>query len=178
MTTLALMDFETYSEAGYLWDADEQRWGSLPGHSDQSRGIKAVGSRNYVEHPTFEILCLAYDLKDGHGPSLWIPGRAAPERLFAHVRAGWLIEAWNSGFEFDVWSVHCTPVLGWPVLALEQMRCAMSKSAANAYPRGLDDAGPVLGIEHLKDPAGKKLIRKLTVPKNPTKKAPGTRWYP
>jgi hypothetical protein len=172
------IDFETYSESGFVWDADEQKWESLPGHSNQSRGIKAVGVRNYVEHPSFEVLCMAYDLLDGVGPALWTPTRPEPTRLLDHVRRGLILSAWNVEFEWTVWNCFCVPRLGWPPLALELLRCDMSKAAANAYPRGLANAGEALHLVNQKDPDGDRLIRKLTVPKNPTKKNPGLRWLP
>jgi hypothetical protein len=173
------LDFETYSEAGYVWNEDEQKWESLPGHSNQSRGLKAVGIRNYVEHPSFEVLCMAYDLLDGNGPKLWTPLRPwQPLDLLEHVRSGRILSAWNTEFEFTVWNYYCVPRLGWPPLALEQLRCDMSKSAANSYPRGLDPAGEALSLIHKKDPDGDRLVRKLTVPKNPTKKYPAKRWGP
>jgi hypothetical protein len=173
------LDFETYSEAGYLWDPIRQKWGSLPGHSDQSRGIKAVGTRNYVEHHSFEVLCMAYDLLDGAGPKLWTPARPwQPLDLFEHVRKRLILSAWNTEFEWTVWNCFCVPVLGWPPLGIELMVCDMAKAAANSYPRALGPAGDALYLVNRKDPDGDRLIKKLTVPKNPTKKAPGLRWVP
>lgn len=171
------LDFETYSEAGFVWDADANCWESLPGHP-KKYGLPVVGTRNYVEHPTFEILCMAYDLLDGLGPRLWAPGRSEPTDLFDHVRAGKIISAWNTEFEWTVWNCFAHPKLGWPALPLEQMRCDMAKSAANSYPRKLDAAGPAIGLSIYKDPDGDRLVKKLTVPKDPTKKFPGTRWVP
>lgn len=173
------LDWETYSEAGYVWNAEAQKWESLPGHSNQSRGLKAVGVRNYVEHPTFEILCGEYDLLDGQGSRLWVPSRPPlPLDLIEHVQRGLIVGAWNVNFEWTVWNCYCVPRLGWPPLAIEQMRCTMSKAAANSYPRGLANFGEAMNLTFKKDPEGDRLIRKLTVPKNPTKKAPGLRWVP
>jgi hypothetical protein len=79
------MDFETYSEAGYIWDGAAGKWRAPPGAT--KKGIFAVGAAAYSEHPSTEILCLAYDLKDGLGPRLWIPGTPAPQELFDHIAA-------------------------------------------------------------------------------------------
>jgi hypothetical protein len=178
-TAWAAWDFETYSAAGYVWDSEENKWGSLPGHSNQSRGLKAVGARNYIEHESFEVLCLAYDLLDDQGLRLWTPTRAAhPIDLLAHIAAGKILSSWNNEFEFSVYNVHCVPKYGWPPLSLEQCRCDMSKAAANSYPRGLANFGNAVNLTYQKDPEGDRLVRKLTVPKNPTKKAPGLRWVP
>lgn len=72
-TVLPDFDFETYSEAGSVWNPLLQKWKSLPGLSDQNRGLGAVGTRNYVQHPSFKLLSLAWNLKDGFGIRWWRP---------------------------------------------------------------------------------------------------------
>lgn len=177
-TTLPALDFETYSEAGYVWNEDTNKWESLPGHSNQSRGLKAVGIRNYVEHPTFNVLCLAYDLLTD-GPHLWLPLHPRqPDALLEHVRKGGVLSAWNTEFEWTVWNIYCVPTFGWPPLDISQMSCDMAKSAANSYPRKLKEAGAALMLTNQKHADGDRLIRKLTVPKNPTKKLRARRWTP
>ena len=152
-------DWETYSEAGYIWDANAAKWGSLPGLSTQNRGLPAVGARNYVQHPTFRILSLSYDLLDGKGNRHWVPpddlrplvagdnyrrtgqwvdnDPCHPWDLITYVVAGGILEAWNSGFEWQVWNFYCVPVLGWPPLPLTQMRCAMETQSSVAVPASL-----------------------------------------
>lgn len=177
-------DFETFSEAGFVYDPFEQKWGSLPGLSAQNRGLKAVGVRNYVQHPSFRLLSLAWDLKDGGRGRWWRPPEMSDlfpvtrrgdycdvGELHQHIRNGGILEAFNVGFEWCVWEYYCVPVLGWPHIALEQLRCAASKARASAIigsSGGLDDAGEILHLHERKDPAGEKLIRKLTVPRAPT----------
>lgn len=151
------LDFETFSAAGFQqvhreWvtpggkPRSELVWcGTEPG--SKKTGLSLVGARNYITHPTFEVLCMAYDMRDGTGVQLWIPGCAAPQPLLGHVARGGLLQAWNSSFEWQVWILHCTPRYGWPTLRLEQMRCSMARSAANGFPRGLDDAGEVLSLQ-------------------------------
>ena len=96
-TILADMDFETYSEAGLAWNPTARRWGSPPGTANK-RSISAVGAARYAEHHSTEVLCLKYDLKDGRGRRMWIPGMPDPQDLFDHIAAGGLIESWNVGF--------------------------------------------------------------------------------
>src|SRR5262245_63277284 len=67
------LDWETYSEAGYVWDEAAQKWASPRGCGAQTRGLKAVGTFNYVWHQTFEPLSLAYDLLDGRDVRHWVP---------------------------------------------------------------------------------------------------------
>jgi len=33
VTPIANIDFETYSEAGFVWDAERSKWAALPGAS-------------------------------------------------------------------------------------------------------------------------------------------------
>ncbi len=212
-TCLPEFDFETYSEAGYVWVTVPGFWkkapkkktldmvldpsgtwmwippteelAGLPGTGNK-RGLTVVGTYNYVMHPTFRIIQLAYNLKDGLGVRIWRPGMPPPLDLFSWIQSylanqppesvQGLIESWNNFFEVCVWCLYCTPKLGWPSLCLDQMRDAMAKAALMAYPRALDNAGEVLRLVHQKDPAGKALIRKLTVPKNPTKTQPERFW--
>ncbi len=150
------LDFETFSLAGY--QQVERQWvtpggkrrcelvwaGTEPG--SKKNGLPLVGARNYIEHESFEVLCLAYDMRRGAGVKLWIPGCPNPDELLHHVAQGGRLTAWNSSFEWQVWQLHCTGRYGWPALRLEQMRCTMARSAANGFPRGLDDAGEVLSL--------------------------------
>jgi len=164
-TILPDMDFETYSEAGYQWTG--KKWGPLRGAT--KTGISAVGSAIYTEHPTFEVLLLAYNLKDGFGERLWFPGMPYPEDLFRHIILDGLIEAFNCLFEFRAWHNYCHKKLGWPPLNLFQLRDAQAKSMANAWPRDLENAALVSGAESLKDPDGGRLIKIFSIPQKPTK---------
>lgn len=116
------------------------------------------------------MLSLAYDLCDGRGLRYWIPGYPYPQDLLDYIARGGLIEAWNSGFEFDVWNEHCVPTYGWPPLRLEQTRCAMAKARAHAGPGGLGDFGDVFRLTYQKDKDGKRLLNKFSKPRQPGKK--------
>lgn len=177
-TVLPDFDFETYSEAGYVWDEAAGKWGSLPGYGAQNRGLFAVGAPAYTEHATCEVLSLAYDLKDGGGRRHWKPGQYPPLDLFRHIAAGGLLEAWNVGFESWVWDNVCVPRLGWPRLPREQLRCAMAKARAHALPGALAKAGAVLASAVQKDAEGDRLLKKFSVPQKPTKKDPRKRIRP
>lgn len=164
---IADMDFETYSEAGYVWDETTQKW---QGIGTAPYGLPAVGAAVYAEHPSTEVLCLAYDLKDGLGARLWLPTMPPPEDLFNHIRGGGLIEAHNSGFEWFIWSRVCGPRMGWPDLPLEQLRCSMSKSRSWSLPGKLANVAKVLNLVDQKDKEGTRLLNKFSKPRNPTKK--------
>ena len=133
----AKLDFETYSEAGYVWEEDRKKWRAL---EKNKTGIASVGAAVYSEHPSTEVLSIAYDLKDGQGPRLWIPGSAPPSDLFRYIQAGGLVEAHNSGFEFYIWKNVCNARMGWPPLPLRQLRCSMAKARAWSLPGALNKA--------------------------------------
>ena len=149
---LPSFDFETYSECPISY-----------------------GVSRYTEHPSAEVLCLAYDLKNGQGPKLWIPGMPAPQDLFDHIASGGLLEAWNSLFEYFVWLNLCVKKLGWPPLPLEQTRDVMAKARAHCLPAALEKCGAAMGADIAKDKDGKRLIRKFCIPRKPTKKDARTR---
>lgn len=165
-TVLASMDFETYSEAGYYWAPERMRWISA---KKGKPGIKAVGAWPYTEHPSAEVLCLAYDLKGGLGCQLWRPGMSPPLDLFAHIACGNLIEAHNSFFEYAVWTNICIPKLHWPPLPLEQLVDAAAKCGAWTLPRKLENVAAALNTPIQKDKEGSAIMHKLSKPRNPTK---------
>lgn len=173
-TVLPDLDFETYSEAGYVWSGDT--WVAPQGAKE--KGLKVVGLRAYAEHPTTEVLSLAYDLKDGRGKRLWVPGLPNPTELFEHLQRGGLLAAWNMPFEETIWNLVCTKRYGWPLLPASQLRCDMAKSRAFALPGSLGKAGEVLGISDGKDKDGKRLLNKFSVPRKPTKKDSRLRIHP
>lgn len=183
-TVLPDMDFETYSEAGYVWvppgtsasgRVNGGRW-KVAAENARS-GIGVVGAAAYTQHSTFEVLSLAYNLKDGSGPKLWTPTMPVPQDLYGHIAAGGLIEAFNAGFEMWVWR-QMVARYGAPPLPLRQVRCAQAKGRAWALPPALDKVGEVLGVEHGKDKDGKRLLDRFSIPRSPTKADPRQRIRP
>jgi DNA polymerase len=170
------MDFETYSDAGYIFDG--KKWHSAAGKGSPTKGIHLVGAAVYSEHSSTDVISLAYDLRDGKGERLWVPGPWLPTDLFDHIASGGLIEAHNSGFEWLIWNNVCTKKLGWPPLPLGQMRCSSAKCASYSIPASLGKAGPALGVPVEKMAEGKRLITKLSCPHTPTKNKPHLRVMP
>ena len=169
-TILPGLDFETYSEAGYHWNATTGKYEAPPGAS--VKGLPTIGMARYAMHPSTEVLCAAYDLKDGREKRLWTPGDLCPADLFDHIAKGGLIQAWNAGFEYLIWNHVCVKRYGWPRLPARQLRCAMARSRAHALPPKLADAGKALDIEHKKHADGLRLLHKFSMPRNPTKNDP------
>jgi hypothetical protein len=177
-TVIGDFDFETYSEAGLEWDAQRRRWTQPKGATGTKTGLPLVGAAVYAQHPSTDVLSLAYNLKDGAGPRWWRPGLPPPMPLFEHLAAGKLIEAWNVSFEFWIWHEVCVPRYGWPPIDPRQMRCAMAKARAFGLPGGLDNAANVLDVPVKKDADGGRLLKKFSQPHNPTKTDPRMRLRP
>lgn len=168
------IDFETYSEAGYTWDGEKY----LAPKGATKPGLAAVGAVVYAEHPTAEVLSLAYDMKDGLGPRLWIPGMPPPQELFDHVARGGLLEAWNSKFEYWIWLNVCHARMDWPHLPFWQLRDAMAKARAHSWPGRLKIAAKVAGAAFQKIDDGMRLLKKFSIPRKPTIKDPRRRIRP
>jgi DNA polymerase len=164
-------DFETYSEAGYVWQEDKQKWRGPDGASGTKRGLPVIGAACYSEHDTTEVLVLNYDLNDGRGVRRWYPGWANPQDLFDHLTRGGTLEAHNLPFERWIWKNVCVRRYGWPDLEQyePQLFCSMAKCRAYSYPPSLGQAAAIAGVDEQKDKAGAALMKKFSMPQNPTK---------
>lgn len=177
-TVLPDMDFEGYSAAGFEWDAASGKF--KPPVGATKKGLPAIGAARYAEHDSTEVLCLAYDLKDGTGRKMWLPGMPLPADLLTHLaqfdpsappsyHQPGLIESHNSMFEFRIWTKVLHERWGWPPIHLGQMRCSMSKARAYSLPGALGNLAEVLRVEIGKDKDGKKQLERFSWPRNPTK---------
>jgi len=157
------LDFETYSEAGKTID--------LKNNKVTGKGLSEVGTAVYAEHPTAEMLCFSYDLKDGKGKRRWFPGLPNPQDLLDHIASGGDIAAHNATFEWYIWNMICHRKYGWPPLQFEQLYCDMAKARRHALPAALGKLCEVLGTAD-KDKRGQQLIRELCMPSKKTKNKP------
>ena len=165
-TVLPDFDFETYSEAGFTLD---YATGKVRGIGPQGKGgLPVIGTPVYAEHPSTEIICLYYDLKDGYGRRAWFPGTPDPVDLLRHIAALRPIEAHNITFEFWIWNMICVRRYGWPPLQLSQCHCSMAKARRFSLPGALGNLAQVLGTAQ-KDKRGGQLIQLLSRPNNMTK---------
>lgn len=160
------LDFETYSEAGFRFNAGTSRWESIS--AGQQGGLPAVGADVYAEHPSTEVLVACYQF-DGGAMQSWVLGMAPPNDLLDHVSCGGLVVAYNSRFEYLIWRHVCLPKYGWPVLHLANTRDTMARARAYSLPGKMSAAAKALGQPLQKDPRGDSLIRYFSVPRSPTK---------
>lgn len=165
-TVLADIDFETRSSAGFIWNENTHKFD--PPYGSKKKGLQTVGMAAYSEHPSTEVICLAYNLKDGFGPRIWKPGEPNPLDLFIHVQNGGLLEAWNSAFEFYIWNNVCSRLYLFPPISYAQFRCAAAKSRACSLPSSLEKVGDVLNIKNKKLADGKRLLKRYSEPHKPT----------
>lgn len=159
------LDFETYSEAGYYFDPDKNKWVSVTG-SNQTGGLNAVGSAVYSEHPSTRVICLWYRTPSDNTTHFWMPGMPNPTRLFEAALNGELISAFNSMFEFLIWTNVCVPKYGWPPIPIHALIGTEAKSNNSALPPSLGGATKAVGVPTKLD-EGKALIKLLSCPHHP-----------
>lgn len=162
----ATLDMETYSEAGYHWNENKRTW--LGPEGSNAKGLGAVGSRKYAEHPTTEVLTFSYSLPNGL-KGRWVPGQPCPPALASHIARCGLIEAHNAMFERNLWTFVLVPKHGFPPINPVQWRCSMSKARAAGYPGALAQLGAAMRLNVQKDKRGVDLIKLLCMPRKPTR---------
>jgi DNA polymerase len=134
--------------------------------------LKRAGAWKYSQHPTTEVLCLAWLDEIEEVDSLSFENLRHP-LSFRLVGADTKIEAHNAGFEFAIWHNVMVPRYGWPTVPQDRWYCSAAKAAMHGLPRSLDGATAALGLSEVKDKAGHKLMLKLCKPR-PTWKKKGT----
>jgi DNA polymerase len=129
--------------------------------------VTRVGSHQYWEHPSTELLCLSYK-EDDMPTVLWLPVFPPPpwERLVAKHRA---LEAYNVMFERCFWEMYAVPKLGWPAIPEEYWYCTAAKAAIHRLPRSLAGVAKALDLATQKDAEGKRVMMQLAKPRKPTK---------
>ena len=128
--------------------------------------LKKCGVYRYAASSDFEVLIFSYAVDD---QPIHIVDLAAGETIPHDVLAGLLDSsvvksAFNANFErvcLSAWLATEMPP--------EQWRCTMVHCAMSGLPMSLDTASKALGLDALKDGAGKALIRFFCVPCKPTK---------
>lgn len=151
MTKNVYIDFETYCEAD----------------------IGNVGAWKYTEHPTLDVLCLAYCFDDDPNIRIWrqYEGDELPYELFDAIEDGFIVNAWNVSFERSVWHHWCLP-RGWPDIAHIQWFDTMAKAAAHSLPLGLMNCCNALNLpdELHKQAYGAEALKRYSVPQKDGKR--------
>lgn len=144
------IDFETRSECN-IWEC---------------------GCWVYSQHPSTEILCLAYAIDEGPVKILtyedflnYIHFGFPCEDLLQAIADGGLVVAHNALFEESIWANQMVPIYGFPRIPIKQWRCTMAKALARALPRSLKDCGAALGAAIQKNNAGYRIMMKMCKPR-------------
>lgn len=132
------LDFETYSECD----------------------IRRAGAWAYSAHPSTRVICMAFAVDAGAPEVLTEDELGTMPDIFNDPRAEF--HAWNSFFEFAIWS----NVLGWRLPPLERWYDTAAAAAACALPRSLGECGAVLDLpdDMAKQKRGRYLIQRLSKP--------------
>ena len=140
--------------------------------------LKKVGTSRYARDPSTEVLMAAYSLNGG-AVKQWIPveGQTMPDELAeALVDPEVEKQAWNAAFELAI----LLDTLKVPRIDIRQWRCSMVLALTCSLPGSLEKCGPVVDLdpEFLKSAReGKRLMRKFSFPRKPTKRNPATRLH-
>lgn len=135
--------------------------------------IWTAGAYRYCEHPTTEILCLAWAVDDGpvrgavYGEEL----KQSIKELNALVSEGAEFHAHNAFFERCMWRHKFTPKYGALPVPIRQWRCTAAKVGAHALPRRLMNAANALGVQNKKDFEGSTLMKALCTTTGPIEEA-------
>jgi DNA polymerase bacteriophage-type len=129
--------------------------------------IGDVGLDNYINHPSTDIVCMAYSIGNDI-TRLWRPGREhkLPPR--------YILVAHNAGFEHAV-ILKFGSRYGIPVP--EYVRCTAAKCAAMTLPRSLEGASKALKLPLVKDTTGKRIMLQVVKPRKPSKTNAQTNWF-
>lgn len=131
--------------------------------------LRKVGVYKYVEHPSFEILMLAYAFDDEDEDIIDLKqGEELPEWLLkALVNPKITKTAHNANFERT-----CLQQSLGVAMPPNQWYCTAVRASTLGLPRSLDEVGRVLGLDDdkAKMKAGKALIRYFSLPCKPTKR--------
>ena len=153
--------------------------------------LRKTGPWVYAEHPSTEILCMAFKFGEAI-TKIHIPEKFRyPEVLQAEELKGrikdfsesaqkildydFILEAHHAEFERALWHYVCHKRWGWPDIPITRWRCSAAKSAALSLPRALGDVSRVLELPVLKDTEGRKIMLKTCKPR-PPKKAEKVEW--
>lgn len=105
-----------------------------------------------------------------------VPKFITDEAVFKEL--GGILEAHNASFEQAIWNNVLVPQYNAFVTPPIVWRDSMAMCAAHNIPLSLDKAGKALGVSHLKDTEGKRVMLQLAQPRKPSASNPKEWWEP
>jgi len=139
--------------------------------------LKKCGAYRYANDPSTEILCMA--IAEGNGePVLWRVGDINYGDAVAYTDENYAMElarrasmdkraiiyAHNAPFERAVSDALWEKTTGFKPPHYSQWRCTAAMGRRAALPASLEKLAEALKLGHQKDPKGKALIRKFSIP--------------
>lgn len=130
----------------------------------------AVNAYQYARHPSTDVWCMAWAINDGE-VHLWdaYGDEPFPDDVVYALREGLIFQAFNAGFEWNIWNGLLVRRYGLPPLPFEQMDCTAARAAVMALPRSLEGAGAAMGLAIQKDDKGSRLMKQMAKPRKPRK---------
>ena len=143
--------------------------------------IRKVGGWVYCNHPTTEVLCLAFAVDDGEVQIL--TKEEIEHGVLPFETEGVTFVAHNVSFEYMIWhnilvkrfNFPSLPI-GYPIIQSEQWECTAAKAAVMGLPRSLDNASKALELGFKKDMIGKNMMLKMCKPRKATKND-SSKWH-
>lgn len=150
------------------------RFVSLDFETRSTLDLGDVGAYTYAEHPTTDVLCLAYALPETPDDiQTWVLGDVFPVPLRDAIADPTVyFRAWNAAFERTIWRLLCVPKYGWPAIPDNRWVCTMVLGLAAGLPGELDIAAKALRLPQQKDEAGHRLMLQVSQPRK-VKSRPG-----
>lgn len=136
--------------------------------------IKTIGAKLYAEHPSTDILCVAYSDVSRNGSIRLIDGVCEDcpdcDLLWGFADdANCVFVAHNAYFEQCIWQEIMVKRYGFPEISIDRWRCTMAKYLAHGLPASLADAAASLNLQP-KDMAGHKVMMRLSQPRTSGKR--------
>src|ERR1700688_4424734 len=124
--------------------------------------LKKSGADVYAEHPTTEVLCIAWET-DAGGRELWHPGLPIPDALLDLAEdPAYIFVAHNVRFERAIWQKIMVEQFGWPELPAERWADTLAKCAMLTLDQKLEMVLTQLRIPQVKDTEGTKAVLTLS----------------
>jgi hypothetical protein len=140
----------------FYWDVESRSAATL------GKGKSGVGARAYAEHPTTEVLCVAY-ARGNDPPEIWLPPEPVPDVvLHAATECDW--HAHHASFDRAMLESKLVPY-GWPLVRPERHVCTMILALSHSLPGSLESAAAALGLKQQKDVAAQRAIKRMFKPR-------------
>lgn len=121
--------------------------------------LKKVGSRQYIAHPSFKVLAVAWKLDGQATKSYYLTAsHMLPSELaMTLTRPDVQVHAWNAAFETTV-------LQRLQLVPAHPLSCTMQRALAYGLPAKLERAAEALGLRQRKDMHGHRLMLKMSRP--------------